>query len=224
MWYISTLILGQHGSDCIPISSIPPCDCPSTPELNAASPTNSGLKGKYVDSWRGPILGPPEAFSSLGAPPTDYTLFPRVALHEVATPLSHVMSVSSIPHGYGGFVMPVREGCSFSIRIARSAGVPVHGKTSVTEWSINHAPCGCGAYNLVHAPDTEANSYGRALLFADDHTAERKAKNPRPRIFPSRAVLAGNPRHTTWKRDSQTSRGWQGVKTGQREGAANRKE
>ena len=59
---------------------------------------------------------------------------------------------------------------------------------------------------MIHASDSEAHTDGRALLFAEDHLAEPKGRNPRPRqlwaaggfaiererVFPSRRVSTGS--------------------------------
>ena len=57
-----------------------------------------------------------------------YTLFPRVALHALPRPYLMLCGYQAFLMDMGGFVLPVREGCSFSIRIAGSAGVPVNGR------------------------------------------------------------------------------------------------
>ena len=35
-------------------------------------------------------------------------------------------------------------------------------------------------FSIIHASDSEAITDGRALVFAEDHVAEPKGKNPRP--------------------------------------------
>ena len=35
-------------------------------------------------------------------------------------------------------------------------------------------------FSMIHAPDTEAITYGRAFLFAEHHRGELKGRNPRP--------------------------------------------
>ena len=34
-------------------------------------------------------------------------------------------------------------------------------------------------FSMIHAPDTGANTYGRALLFAENHISELTGRNPR---------------------------------------------
>ena len=136
-----------------------------------------------------------------------------VTMHEVAMTLSHVMWVSSIPHGYGGYVLPVREGCSFSIRIAGGAGVPVHGKTSVLVPIGKARTRKVRGFSMSHATDSEAYLPRRALLFAEHHTTDLEGQEP------AATTLMG-PRVVMQSSVSEPS-----VETGQhRKRLANRKE
>ena len=86
--------------------------------------------------------------------------------------------------------MPSAEGCSFSIRIAGRGSRYPSRKTSVLVPEGKPRTFKVRGFSLIHAPDTEAHTDGRAFLFAEYHTAESKGGNPRqttstgPRVGP----------------------------------------
>jgi len=77
-------------------------------------------------------------------------------------------------------IMPVREGCSFSIRIADGAGVPVNEKTSELVPIGKPRTFLVRGFSMIRASDSEAHTDGRAFLFAEHHTEKRKGRNQRP--------------------------------------------
>jgi len=105
------------------------------------------------------------------------------------TPLSHAVWVSGIPHGYGGF-RHARPGGLFLLHSHRwSAGVPVHGRRAQPDRCASPAPSGCGASpKATRLTPRRSSSVGRSCLRTTAQQTE-KARNPRPRIFPSRGWL-----------------------------------
>ena len=103
-------------------------------------------------------------------------------------------------------VLPVREGCSFSICIAGSAGVPVtegeRRRGLVCKPRANRAR----GFSMVHAPDSEANLSSRAPLFADNHIAKRNSKEPATKDIPVSRVASQSARERVWSENGSARR------------------
>ena len=184
IWYISTLILGQHGSDGIHISSILPCRRPHRPETPARYP-RSAVAALKIPLWTGvPRLRQVDLVpSSLLHPAVQKNaciILGQRSQGATASPNHESDTTLEFPIDGRSWLNRPRKGCSFSIRIAgRGWGDPSR-KTSVLGIK-RQAPhliwCGASPYSTRLIP-RQIPTVGRSCLRSIT-LGELEGRNPR---------------------------------------------